>query len=184
MPAIHQINWDRLGPTASDCDRELCALWPSPVDHDACFQAAGFDDFADRNDDWDAEWRDIVTRAVEYLTRYGLPVLKQAVDAHREEEQLSWWQRLRGQRPRISLASSLPIAEQLVLSSEDDRLNACVVAFRTDGAITLHSDFGHPILWVTCRRDVHFEPSEMATFCANLRLVSQRRLDWQHLRGD
>ena len=181
MPAIRKLNWDRLGPMANDPEMAIYALWPSPVGHDFCFQAAGFDEFADSDDEWDVEWLDIVDRAAKYLTRYGEPVVRETVEAQKDEEQLSWWQRLRGQKSRVTLASSLPLAERIVLASEDDQFNRCVVAFGEGNRVMLRTDAGHAILWIACHRDTEFQPLEMAAACANGRAVSQRRLDWSHL---
>lgn len=54
---IQSIFWDcvstewRPNPVLSL--RQVHAVWPSPVDADACFQKAGFTDFADTDDEWD-----------------------------------------------------------------------------------------------------------------------------------
>jgi hypothetical protein len=181
MTSIRALYWDRLpgGDTSNNVVQH--AFWPSPVDHDACFEAAGFDEFADGDEDWDPEWLDIVSRAVEYLQRYGPATIQESAAAYREEKRLGWWQRLRGERPRIIFDSSLPISEQVVLTSRDDQFGPCIVSF---GEVLLQTDSGHAILWVTCQQSTVYDPHEMALACASGRTVSQRSLDWRHLRSD
>ena len=188
MAAIRALNWDLLfGGDDGDAVR-LCALWPSPVDHDACFQAAGFDEFADSDEDWDAEWLDIVIRAIEYLQRYGPIKIERSAGACREDERPAWWQRLLiwwwqrfGAPPGITFASSLPISEQLVLASQHDQFGPCVVRF---GGVVLQTDSGHAILWIKMEDQTSFDPPEIAEACAAGRPVAQRSLDWRHLRGE
>jgi hypothetical protein len=179
MPAIRALYWDGLPHGDTPNDAVEYAFWPSPVDHDACFQAAGFDEFADSDDDWDNEWLDIVARAVGYLNRYGASTVQRSPEACREIERSNWWQRLRGHQPPIVLASSLSIPEHLVLSSRYDQFGPCIASF---GDIRLRTDSGHAILWITTQLQTTFDPDEIAEVCAAGRLVSRRSLEWQYLR--
>lgn len=53
----------------------LFALWPSPVNHDVCFREAGFTDFADGDETWDAHADGVLTRLLAELSSYGPPHL-------------------------------------------------------------------------------------------------------------
>ena len=61
---IEQLHWDAVGPTEKVPSirgpAQWLAIWPSPVDADACFSEAGFHDFADTDDSWDSAWRSIL----------------------------------------------------------------------------------------------------------------------------
>lgn len=54
VPAIECIHWGSVGVRrCGDVAGSLLALWPEPVDFDACFEKAGFERFADSDDTWD-----------------------------------------------------------------------------------------------------------------------------------
>lgn len=73
MAGITAINWQ---PIPSDYWKGLeCtyhyALWPSPVDHDQWFMNAGFTEFADSDDQWEADYHQINARLVAALKSKG-----------------------------------------------------------------------------------------------------------------
>jgi hypothetical protein len=75
---IARVNWAEITdvrPAWSSGSGRLCAIWPSPVDHDACFAAAGFSDLGDTDEVWDAEFAELVETTVAVLGGIGKPVL-------------------------------------------------------------------------------------------------------------
>ena len=59
----------------SGTERFLVAIWPSPVNPDSCFQAAGFDDFDDSDADWDEAADRQLDRVLAWLGEFGAPRL-------------------------------------------------------------------------------------------------------------
>jgi hypothetical protein len=62
---ISRVNWGEVNngrPEWSSPSGQLYAIWPSPVDHDLCFDAAGFADFGDSDDLWHRDFNDLVAR--------------------------------------------------------------------------------------------------------------------------
>jgi hypothetical protein len=55
------------------------ALWPTPVDGDACFEAAGFVEFADSNEFWDEEFEELLNRVIAFCARLSGPTIKRFV---------------------------------------------------------------------------------------------------------
>jgi hypothetical protein len=65
VPSIQRIHWADLGAHRYEGRAgQLHVVWPSPVDHDACFAAAGFNKFADSDDVWDADFLAALERLV------------------------------------------------------------------------------------------------------------------------
>jgi hypothetical protein len=75
---ISRVNWGELKnerPQWSSMSGRLYAIWPSPVDHDLCFDAAGFADFSDSDDLWHRDFNDLVARVLESLGDLGTAIL-------------------------------------------------------------------------------------------------------------
>src|SRR5690349_18382755 len=74
--AIARVHWGFVERRRwRDQDGELFAIWPDPIDHDACFEAADFEGFADTGDGWDEDYQQLVERVVGTLARFGAPAL-------------------------------------------------------------------------------------------------------------
>jgi hypothetical protein len=67
------IHWSPV-PRADE-SLSLFALWPAPVNPDVCFQKAGFTDFGDGYEKWDADAGGVLTRLLGVLGSYGSPRL-------------------------------------------------------------------------------------------------------------
>jgi hypothetical protein len=119
-----QVNWGEVGerPAWASSGR-LFAVWPSPVDHDACLAAAGFGDFADSDEAWDADLVRLVETVIAGLSGWGEPVMTS------------------GDSPDRSIISGL------LAAAGDDNFPPCVVTFGAR-AFVRTSD-GHPIVWVS-----------------------------------
>lgn len=127
------MNWGEVappGPAWAPGHGRLWAVWPSPVDHDACFAAAGFTDFADTDAAWDAEFDGMLARGLAALSDLGDAAL---VAGEYPTE--------RGQ-PRVSLRDAL------LAAARDDNFPPCVVAFGEPALASMRTSHGHPIVWV------------------------------------
>ncbi len=124
----------RIGP-----DLALFALWPSPVNADACFEDAGFTNFADADAPWEHEATALWQRLLQALQAHGPAHLLSTPLAPKQP----WHQRLLGR----STAPAHGLLDQLELPMQWDSLPACEVAFgeRTAG---LRSSGGHVLCWV------------------------------------
>jgi len=144
MP-IESVRWGALGDRTYHDERGcLFALWPEPVDHDACFESAGFDRFADTDRAWDAEFAIIIQDLLATLAVHGSPVVTgEPLVQHPLIGRL-----FRKRAPR------LPLPEQIALVAHDDQFAPCHVDFGSPVRAAIHVSDGHPILWVWLRRDV------------------------------
>jgi hypothetical protein len=146
---------------------DLAAVWPAPIDHDACFRAAGFSDFADTGDIWEAEFRKMAGGLVTRLSSLGIPNVTKPIEA-RKAGFLGLGRR----------ASALPLVEQLMLSTRDDQFPPLIVRFGEPPAAVLRTSGGHPIFWVTltCARI-----PEILVEVAKGRPVIETQLAWETL---
>jgi hypothetical protein len=115
------------------------ALWPAPVDHDACFEEAGFDDFADSTEDWDREFRTLAGALVRCGRRLGKPMIAS------------------GERPAPRHASRrhlpAPLSEDaligaLIAPTVSDNFPACEVRFGDGPSLVLRTSDGHPLFLI------------------------------------
>lgn len=167
------IHWSEveppLPPALAVADGRVVALWPAPVNADACFAAAGFTDFDDHGDAWDDAAVALLERVVERLSAFGEPsLLSPALP-----DSPPWHRRLRGEVP-----APRPLLTQLELPMRWDSLPPCVVAFGTDGA-RLRTGEGHVILWLTLPHGV--EPAEVVAGVAGGHPVRRTTLRWSAL---
>lgn len=116
----------------------LLALWPAPVNADACFEEAGFSDFEDNDAEWDDNARALLARVVRALSVHGEPRLLSAPIT----ENLPWYSRL------FRAPVAVPLLEQLDQPMHWDSVPRCHVAFGAGGA-TLRTGNGHVLLWIT-----------------------------------
>lgn len=117
--------------------RILFALWPAPVNPDACFEAAGFGDFGDSDDAWEVEAAALLDRLIATLSRHGEGrLLSQPLRPSRP-----WYRRV------FSRPQPLPLRQQIEMPLEWDSLPDCLVAFGDQG-ITLGTGKGHHLFWI------------------------------------
>ncbi len=121
------LHWSPLDPAQSGgtlgAGLQLLAIWPSPVNPDACFEAAGWTEFGDQDAAWEANAAAFQTRLLTALeTQFGAPqLLSEPLRAPRK-----WWSR----QP----AAPLALAEQVSLPMDWDHLPDCLLAFGSAGA--------------------------------------------------
>jgi hypothetical protein len=159
-----QVYWSRVSPA-------LLAVWPAPVNADACFEAAGFTDFADGGDEWDDEAEAFVERLVRELSAFGPPSLRAA--PMRPER--TWRERV------LRRSAATPSLEaQIVAPMRWDSLPDAVVEF--GASVSLRAGSGHFLVRIT------LPPGEVEAF-ADVALARaaaghpllRRDLAWEHL---
>ena len=178
---FEHIYWDTLSKkhnlSGLPGDYTLHAIWPSPVDSDVCFEAAGFTEFEDSDSDWDANWETLVERVVSTLCRYGDPMIQNPVTAL---VPTSIWDRIRTGRLRNPEAD-LTLVEQIVLTTTDDQFQRAVVSFGVEPKLTLICGDGRPILWLRIERKVSWSLEALVDTISLDCQQQRRKLDWQHL---
>lgn len=137
-----QIHWSLVpledaGALASPGCRVL-AIWPAPVNHDACFTEAGFTLFGDNNEAWDQAAEEILRRVIETLSRFG--AAKQIGKPLRDNP--PWYLRL------FRTGHELPLQQQALWPMHWDSLPAFHARFGESGA-ALRTGNGHFLLWVS-----------------------------------
>jgi hypothetical protein len=130
------IHWSPV-PSADE-GSALFALWPAPVNPDVCFQEAGFTDFGDGDENWEADADGLLTRLLEALSSYGAPRLM----SEPAEKHQSWYRRL------FTKAEVFDLRQQIELPIQWDELPDCIVSFGESG-VSLRTGSGHHIFWVT-----------------------------------
>lgn len=132
-------------------------LWPAPVDHDACFAAAGFHDFADTTPAWDADFATLVADVVAYFDRRGAGYLAA------------------GEAPPPRYASPSPLVAALVAPAGDDAFPWCEVHFGMPAAARIRTGAGHPLvsLWAEV-----LDWKDLLTAVASGRPVTRVSLEW------
>lgn len=74
-----QIHWSPVtrqeAPELALPNSQLLAVWPAPVNHDVCFERAGFTLFADNDPTWNQAADTLLARVIEYLSQFGESVL-------------------------------------------------------------------------------------------------------------
>jgi hypothetical protein len=137
-----QVHWSLVPPdesaalVAADC--RLLAIWPAPVNHDACFEQAGFTLFGDNDAQWDQAAEGLLRRVLEKLGRYGDPKL----ESRPLRNNPPWYL-----RPFVT-GRELPLPEQALWPMQWDSLPDFRVRFGEKGA-ALRTGSGHFLLWVT-----------------------------------
>jgi hypothetical protein len=183
MSGIEAICWDEIpaehfqaSPAGSGL---VAALWPSPVDADACFAQDGFAHFADCDEQWDREWRRVVQQVVDALTRFGAPHLPNGKDMFRYRMR-GWWDQLLPWNPPLE-AVKLPLVDRVILSAEDDRLPHAIVHFGEPPAATLRACNGHPLLWISGTPALAIPTEDLAREVSNGRPIVRHPLRWNRL---
>ena len=113
------------------------------MNDDVCFREAGFTDFDDADEAWDADAEGLLDRLLAELSQYGKPkLISEAV-----ERAQSWFRSMfRG--PEV-----FSLREQIMVPIQWDHLPDCVVAFGESGC-TLRTGQGHHIFWITMPLDL------------------------------
>lgn len=183
-PSIHTLHWDLLqaGSAAGDWGREQPVLvtWPAPVNADACFAAAGIEDFGEPDKGWDREWLDIIKRLLSLLARHGPIHVHQFPEVCRPVSTLVRLGRiLRGRlgMPRVELT----VAQQVELVTTDDRFGGFAATFGANSAARLQAGGGHEVLFVQMPDQSESAIEEFLHRLAGGRPFARTRLDWSKL---
>ncbi len=135
-PTPFTLHWSRVQRTGLPAGHCLLALWPAPVNADACFAAAGFTVFGDQDEAWEREADALLTRLLNWLAQFGPPrLLSVPLRPARR-----WWQ--------WTEHEPLPLREQIQWPQERDELPPCVLAFG-DSPVRLQTSCGHHLYWLT-----------------------------------
>ena len=130
---VEKINWGQVGPARpawADASGQLWAIWPSPVDHDACFAAAGFNEMADTDAAWDDDFSELLERLLTALKTFGEPRL------------------VEGEYPCQGRRVSTSLREALFAAATNDHFPPCIVSFGEPAQASVRTSDGHPILWL------------------------------------
>lgn len=130
------VHWSQVSAGGPD-GRTLFALWPAPMNDDACFRDAGFTDFGDGDELWDVQAGELLSRLLAELTGFGAPrPMSEPVERNRP-----LFSRL------FSPPAPLTLREEIEARTISDEFPACAVAFGESG-VTLRTADGHHIFWV------------------------------------
>lgn len=143
-PSFH-IHWSSVLPGdvkgLASSDHQLFAVWPAPVNHDACFKEAGFTLFGDNDEDWDVAAEELLRRVIDDLSRFG-PVRYLSEPLRNNPP---WYLRL------FRSSIELSLQQQALLPMHWDSLPLFNVQFGSSGA-ALWTGNGHFLLWVRLPR--------------------------------
>jgi len=162
------IHWSPA-PGAAD-GMELFALWPSPMNDDVCFREAGFTEFGDGGENWDADAERLLTRLLETLSTYGPPRLM----SKPTEKHQPWYRRL------FTKPEAFGLRQQIELPIQWDELPDCVVAFGESG-VSLRTGSGHHIFWIRLPHSDAPQFSSLAGQVAAPHPIVRTQLRWECL---
>ena len=177
MPAptapAFQVHWSLVSPDeagtfalAGCC---LLAIWPAPVNHDACFRQAGFTLFGDNDAEWDRAAEQLLDRVLKKLGRYGELTLK----SQPLRDHPPWYLRL------FRAGRELELPEQALWPMRWDSLPDFHALFGENDA-ALRTGSGHFLLWVTLPGDAP-EACSFVKEVAELWPILETGLNWATL---
>ncbi|MBI5779331.1 MAG: hypothetical protein HZA49_07735 [Planctomycetes bacterium] len=165
--AIHTLHWAEIEPRYyaeyTGKDNSLYAIWPAPVDADACFNKAGFNDFSDL--DTSNEFEGILSNLVQSFTKLGTP---RVINKYYPSLYHRFFKRI-------------DIMGQLLGPVYDDRIPACIVEFGNPKVAAIKTEAGHPILLVTVKKDRNELFQSILIKIANGRNLKNTILKWEHI---
>jgi len=172
-PSVFQIHWSLvLSDDAAELvppGCQLLAIWPAPVNHDACFEAAGFTLFGDNDEEWDRAAEDLLQQVIAHLSQLG--VLKLVSTPLRDDP--PWYLR------PFRTGRELPLLEQALFPMQGDWLPSFHAQFGGDHT-ALRTGDGHFLLWITLP-EAGPAPSEFVKSIAQCWDVLETELDWRIL---
>lgn len=153
MPGITRLHWGNVGTFRRHGELgTLFALWPAPVNADACFEAAGFRDFDDAvaTDDWDLDFQELLTNVLGALAARGA-------------------------------TRDAAIRERLEEVFQDDDAAPCEITFGDPPRAVLRASDGHTIFWVWLHHSVAETWKASLPAVAAGRPVVETNLKWSAL---
>lgn len=169
-----RVHWARVETGSRPADVATFAVWPAPVNADECFRAAGFTDFGDADEAWDAEAESLLRRMVEALSAYGEPRLRSTILSPRPR----WRDRLRSLAPQ-----PLPLTDQLLAPMRWDSLPDAIVEFGS-AAVSVRGGGGHFLLWITLPAAEAERFQDALPGIAGGHPLLRTELAWEHLLPD
>jgi hypothetical protein len=142
------------------------------MNDDVCFRNAGFTDFADADEAWDANAEGLLSRLLAEMSRYGEPRLVSAA-----LEQPQPWFRSLFRKPDV-----FSLRDQISLPIQCDQLPECVVEFGESG-ISLRTGQGHHIFWITLPWRLNDAFPALVATVAGPHPVLKTELQWDKLVG-
>jgi hypothetical protein len=161
---ISRVNWGEVNdgrPQWSSPSGRLYAIWPSPVDHDLCFDAAGFADFGDSDDLWHRDFNDLVARVLESLAYLGTAILHE------------------GAYPMDRGRTRVSCRDALIAAATDDSFPPCVVGFGDPVRASVRTSNGHAILWIWTSESASMDA--IVTRLAVDHEIKQMTMKWEKL---
>lgn len=169
-PPAFQIHWsvipsdDAADLTPPGC--RLLAIWPAPVNHDACFEAAGFTMFGHNDDEWDRAAENVLLKVIGQLSRFGtLKLMSPPI-----KDDVPWYLR------PFRASRELPLLQQALFPMLCDSLPLFHAQFGEDGA-ALRTGDGHFLLWIALP-DAGLGPSEFVRSVSDSWEVIETQLRW------
>jgi len=172
-PPGFQIHW-ALVPSDEAADLappgcRLLAIWPAPVNHDVCFEAAGFTLFGDNDEQWGYAAETLLQQVIEQLSRFGAV---QQVNAPIKDE-AAWYLRA------FRTGREAPLLKQALWPMLEDSLPPFHARFGAEGA-SLRTGAGHFLLWITLPA-CGVAPCEFVQSVAAPWDIHETRLRWRNL---
>ena len=164
------VHWSLVLPDSSGA--ALFALWPAPMNDDVCFRDAGFTDFGDADEAWDANAEGLLSRLLAEMSMHGEPRLVSAA-----LEQPQPWFRSLFRKPDV-----FSLRDQISLPIQWDQLPDCVVEFGEAG-VSLRTGQGHHIFWITLPRRLRDAFPALVHTVAGPHPVLKTDLRWDKLVG-
>lgn len=168
-----QIHWSSVPPEDAESlalpGCRLLTIWPAPVNHDVCFEAAGFTLFGDNDENWDNAAEDLLRRVIENLFSFG--AVKHISKPLKDNP--PWYLRL------FRSGRELPLQQQALLPMRWDSLPSFQARYGEDGA-ALWTGNGHFLLWISLPKGGP-DASEFVKRIAGPWPVIETRLRWADL---
>jgi hypothetical protein len=161
---ISRVNWGELKnerPQWSSMSGRLYAIWPSPVDHDLCFDAAGFTEFGDSDDLWHRDFNDLVARVLDSLAHLGTAILHE------------------GAYPMDRGRTRFSFQDALIAAATDDSFPPYVVGFGDPLRASARTSDGHAILWIWTSESASM--NAIVTCLAVDHEIKQMTMKWEKL---
>jgi hypothetical protein len=196
---ILKIHWDNVAPSVApdwfSPGDHVVAIWPSPVDHDACFRYAGFEDFDDSDDRWAADFEAVCERLLGVLENtLGTPIIRSEND-FAEPRDPTFLQRLLGRTINDNLHDFLAdfrlcrrryiteprdptFLQRMLAPTENDNFHDFVADF---GLCRLRTGMGHPLIWLSWPKTIEFSVADILNAIAKSIPTTERHLDWTHM---
>ncbi len=175
MTAIRGICWDAPEPALAALPAlpgaAGVALWPTPIDADACFEEAGFAEFADSDAEWDAGFEQLGALLVETVGRLAGP----AQPLPPPPPTRAWFGLRRVARPAPTAL------EALLEAAHDDNRGRVTACFGSPARAALTTADGHPIWWLHAAPELAGLPEAVRAACAARYPVARRPLPWTTL---